>query len=194
MSEFISGVLSGLVGAAVGGAFTALAARAQVRAVMQVAHIQIEADRRHSAESAYREQQLAAATALSKRLLQMLHEVRGMSEDHYFERHHQKEDDLPALPPSLVELQQINDWRRQLDFIQAEFGPLLSEDENEELESLFGYVTFGNNWQSIAKNYPNLNCPQCRWSDDFGDALSLWLKKVQGKMNELSLPLGRRPV
>ncbi|MGA4731004.1 hypothetical protein ACPB67_26615 [Micromonospora taraxaci] len=188
MNEFISGVLSGLAGAAVGGAFTALAARAQVRAAIQVAQLQIDADRHHSAESAYRAQQLAAATALSKRLLQMLHEVRVMSEDHYFDRHHQEEDDLPVPPPSAVELQQINDWRRQLDFIQAEFSPLLTEKEKDELESLFMHVTFGNNWQSIAQNFPNLRCPQCRWSDDFGDNLSIWLKKVQGKMTELSSP------
>ncbi len=87
MSDFVSGAVSGLIGAIVGGTFPALGARAQVKGMIAVARLQISADRDQQARNVLDAQRNTDLTGIVKALVNTIDEIHVVSEEHYLEYH-----------------------------------------------------------------------------------------------------------
>ncbi|MFI7248139.1 hypothetical protein [Micromonospora chalcea] len=177
MNDLVAGAISGLLGAIVGGLFTAWAARAQVKAAVSSAHLQIKATQEAQKAAAFKSRRLAASDDIVKSLTAIMRQLQEMGDTHY-EVHNSGEDASCTEPiPSADCIKQINDWRREFDRITYEHSDFLEDMGNPDLDypdSPFSYVIVGSDWDFIRRRFPRSepgDCIRVDWHDQFFSSL-----------------------
>lgn len=176
MSDFLTGLASGLLGAVAGGLFTAWAARAQVKAALSAAQLQIKSTQEAQRAAAFNGRRLLASDDMVKSLTQILRELQEMSDAHEEEHHSTRMQPCGEPAPSAQCLRKINDWRRELDRITYEHSDFLEDMGAGDLEhpGPFGYVVSGKDWSQIRRRFPRVPPDACireEWSDAFFSSL-----------------------
>ncbi|MEU7875159.1 hypothetical protein [Dactylosporangium sp. NPDC049140] len=181
MAAFWAGVVSALIGAVVGGIFTAIGVRTQVKAALQAAEIQVSAMADQQVEKVRIEAERRAVAEVTRTLGDVLLEAFKIEDSHFF-THHDKEPDSKCPEPDAAIIRQANQWRQKFDHTQIVYGPYLSPGANERLDSIFELVPFGNNWYRLLKKHSGKTCPVGAWLEELSSALMHVIKDIPLEM------------
>jgi hypothetical protein len=179
VSDFLAGVASGLLGAIVGGAFTAQGARAQVKAIVETANLQISAEREQQTRNTEAARRLSDLDDLIETLSVLRYQVQVWGEEHYFGNH--SGTACEGSIPDATQMRQVNEWRRVVDKITYRHSLLLGEmnASDAHLDSFYHFLPFGNNWRDIPAEYEIENlCFREFWADDFQGEITRLLDRV----------------
>ncbi|WP_141725367.1 hypothetical protein [Micromonospora pallida] len=169
MSEFWSGVASGLIGAVIGGVFTTIGVRTQVKASLQAAQLQVNAMIEQQSISALLAMKQWAVMQVTAGL-----ESVNMKVEELYQIHDQPEhgDGLMCRGDAFCRgsVAHAKSWRQELNHVLTTYGGYLTRDAQSAVDRVFGYLPTGGTAKQIASKCKG-DCLYSSWLEKLADVL-----------------------
>ncbi|MDT0529261.1 hypothetical protein RM555_09690 [Micromonospora sp. DSM 115977] len=138
MSDFWSGVASGLIGAVIGGIFTTIGVRSRVKAALSAAQMQVAAMVEQQSIAARLAMKQWAVTEITASL-ERIHSQADALYGGHSSASHTGEHRLPCSDMQLrgEALDHVREWLRELNRIQITYGGYLNARADESLGRIF---------------------------------------------------------
>ncbi|WP_141561858.1 hypothetical protein [Micromonospora sp. WMMA1996] len=182
MSEFWSGVASGLIGAIIGGLFTAAGVRVQVKASLQAAQLQVNAMIEQQSISAVLSMRQWAVMQVTAGLEAVKTEVEALYQSH---EHPEREaaDGARCRGHDFRRdaLNYARNWRRQLNHSLAAYGGYLNRESIATVDRVFEYLPAENSVDRMAGSLKG-DCLYSFWLDRLDDLLLEAMDEIPYRM------------